>query len=190
MSVGLSIFLSVSLISIIYLLQKFPDSRKWKKWIKILFLVIIILPLVALLFGYFYNLYTDYKNKKPQQVTEYGQIKLAEVLENVRFMKGIPNKEYKFYISSLANFDLGKAEIMNNEGHFGTVPLQNLSKALQNYKIATKSKSRETFKVWEYRESYYETKYFIRFTEKKYCRSNFLHWQYTLFLSQNSFCWN
>ena len=163
MSVGLSIFLSVLLISSIYLFQKFPNTRKW---IKIFFLVIIILPLIALLLGYFYNLYTDYENKKPQQVTEYNQIKLADTLENVRFTEGIPNEEYKLFTSNLTNFDLGKVEIMTNDGRFGNVPLKNLSKALQKHKISTKSKSKKTFKAWEYKEYYSETKYFIRFTEK------------------------
>jgi len=163
MSLGLSVFLSVLLISIIYLFQKFPNSRKW---LKIFSLVIIILPLIALLFGYCYSSYTEYELKKPRQVTEYGSIKLADTLENVRFTEGIPNEQYKFFRSNLTNVDLGKAEIMTNEGDFGTVPLENLSKALQKHKISTKSKSKETFKVWEYQESFDKTKYFIRFTKR------------------------
>ena len=69
MSVGLGIFLSVLLISTIYLFQKFPNSKKLKKLTKVLFLVTIILPLVASLFWYCYDLYGDYRDKKPQKVT-------------------------------------------------------------------------------------------------------------------------
>jgi hypothetical protein len=76
-------------------------------------------------------------------------------------------------ISSIGNFDIGKAEVVANENRSGTVPLWNLSKALHSkkYKISANSlmenKSRSTFKAWEYADDYDKTKYFIRFTEKK-----------------------
>jgi hypothetical protein len=129
-----------------------------------IFLIFIIIPLITLLFWFCYNLYTDYRDNKPQQITQYWDIKLGETLETVKFIKGFPSKKFEFCTSSLGNFDIGKANVITYEGRFGSVLLKDLSNILQKYKVSTKFTCREHFEAWEYVEGDNEAKYFIRFT--------------------------
>jgi hypothetical protein len=99
MDIGLSIFLSVILISIIYLGQKLSKPI-WLKIIKILGLSILGTPFIIWLCIIGYNKYENYP-LKITEMTEYGGIKLGDTDEQVRFLKGDPidqfSKRYEKY---------------------------------------------------------------------------------------------
>jgi Flp pilus assembly protein TadD len=164
MSVGLGIFLSTLIVSIIYLFQK--SSDKTKKILKVLSLLIIVLPIILGLVVYCYYEYVDYIDKKPKKFTEYLDIKLGSSIEEVRFVKGFPNNKFSFYKSSLNSVDIGDAKIESKYGDNKTVNLWELGSMVnsKNYKISTKysvsdllwkkDKYKATFDVWEYGKKY------------------------------------
>jgi len=101
MSTGLGIFLSVLLMSIIYLYKSYLENIRWKRFFLISSVLFIFLPIVVFLCVFFYNKYSvsvtqptkPYTKYTISKITKYSGITLGSSLKEVRFLKGDPTSK-------------------------------------------------------------------------------------------------
>lgn len=104
MSIGLGMFLSVLLMSIVYLYKGSLENIRWKRVFLISSVLFIILPAVIFLCGFLYNkysvsitqptkTYTQPQKNIISKITKYSGITLGSSLKDVRFLKGDPTNK-------------------------------------------------------------------------------------------------
>lgn len=104
MSIGLGIFLSALLMSIVYLYKSSLENIRWIRVLKISIVLFIILPAIIFLLVFLYGMHSEPTMQpskvynKPQEISsakllKYSGIKLGNSLDDVSFLKGNPTSK-------------------------------------------------------------------------------------------------
>jgi len=92
MNLGLAIFLSSLILGFIFLFHSTKDRCNWKKIMKTIVISLLSLIIIFSFYYYFFLHSNNFYFQKPSQVTLFWSIKLGSTADDLKFIKGVPEK--------------------------------------------------------------------------------------------------